>query len=87
MLRREGTLSMIYELKETEKAQKLFEGWEETLIRSCLQKVMGRIFVTDPDAPSSAMAYAGCFAFFAGEPDEELVRAKPDGFVILTPGN
>ena len=78
---------MIYELKDTAKVEKLFEGWQETLIWSCLQGVMGKVFVTDPEDPRSAFAYVGCFGFFAGEPDRELVRNKPDGFVILTPQN
>ena len=50
---------MLYELEDTSKVKHLFEGWDETLIYSCLQKVMGKIFVTDPDFPVSAMAYAG----------------------------
>ena len=33
------------------------------------------------------MAYVGCFAFYAGVPDKELVKSKPDGFVIMTPQN
>lgn len=63
---------MIYELTDTSKVKPLFEGWNETLIYSCLQKVMGKIFVTDPDSPVSAMAYVGCFAFYAGCPDEKV---------------
>ena len=78
---------MIYELTDTSKVKHIFAGWDETLIYSCLQKVMGKVFVTDPDAPVSAMAYAGCFAFYAGVPDKELVGNKPDGFVIMTPQN
>ena len=78
---------MIYELKDTSKAVHLFEGWQETLVYSCLQKVMGKIFVTDLEEPKSAMAYVGCFSFYAGEPDKELVINKPDGFVIMTPQN
>ena len=78
---------MIYELTDTSKVKPIFEGWNETLIYSCLQKVMGEIFVTDPDFPVSAMAYVGCFAFYAGMPDKELVMAKPKGFVIMTPQN
>ena len=78
---------MIYELADTSKAKHIFEGWNETLIYSCLQKVMGKIFVTDPESPVSAMAYVGCFAFYAGVPDKELVMAKPKGFVIMTPQN
>ena len=76
---------MLYELTDTSKAESLFEGWEETLIYSCLQKVMGKIFVTDIQCPKSAMAYVGCFAFYAGVPDKELVIDKPEGFVIMVP--
>lgn len=78
---------MIYELENTELAAGLFDGWQETLIWSCLQKVMGQILVTDPENPASAMASVGCFAFLAGKPDRELVLGKPDGFVIMVPQN
>ena len=78
---------MIFELEDTSKVEKLFAGWEETLIYSCLQKVMGKVLVTDTDNPVSAMAFVGCFAFLAGEPDRELIINKPDGFVIMTPQN
>lgn len=78
---------MLYELTDTSKAVRLFEGWKETLIYSCLQKVMGKIFVTDLDSPKSAMAFVGCFAFYAGEPDKELVLNKTAGFVIMVPQN
>ena len=76
---------MICELKDPSKVLSLFEGWEETLILSCLQQIMGRVFVTDPERPESAMAFIGCFAFYAGVPDRELVRSKPDGYVIMVP--
>ena len=78
---------MLYELTDTSKALHLFEGWQETLIFSCLQKVMGKIFVTDAEYPKSAMAYVGCFAFYAGEPDREIAINKPEGFVIMVPQN
>ena len=78
---------MVYELTDTAKAATLFEGWEETLIWGCLQKVMGKIYVTDSETPRSAMAFVGCFAFYAGVPDKELVLNKPAGFVIMTPQN
>ena len=34
---------MLYELEDTSKVKHLFEGWDVTLIYSCLQKVMGKI--------------------------------------------
>ena len=76
---------MVFELKDTSPVLSLFEGWEETLIWSCLQQVMGKVFVTDPERPRSALAFIGCFGFYAGEPDRELVSSKPEGFVIMVP--
>ncbi len=78
---------MVYELADTAKVKALFEDWPETLIWSCLQKVMGKIYVTDIEKPQSAFAFVGCFVFYAGVPDKELIMAKPDGFVIMTPQN
>jgi hypothetical protein len=78
---------MVYELADTSKAAALFEGWDETLIYSCLQKVMGRVFVTDLEQPKSAIAFIGCFAFYGGEPERELVMYRLAGFVIMTPQN
>ena len=35
---------MIYEITDvTEKIKSLFGGWDETLVYSCLQQVMGKI--------------------------------------------
>ena len=78
---------MIYELKDTSKVKKIFDGWNETLIYSCVQKVMGKIIVTDIDNPKSAVAFVGCFGFCAGEPEKELVSNKPAGLAILIPQN
>ena len=78
---------MIYELDDTSKVKHIFDGWNETMIYSCVQKVMGKIYVTDIENPKSAFAYVGCFGFFAGEPEIELVNNKPDGFVIMIPQN
>jgi len=78
---------MVYELADTAKVTSLFEGWSETLIWSCLQKVMGKIYATDLEEPQSALAFVGCFAFYGGEPDRELVMHKTADFVIMTPRN
>ena len=78
---------MVYELADTAKVTSLFEDWSETLIWSCLQKVMGKIYVTDLEEPQSALAFVGCFAFYGGEPDRELVMHKTADFVIMTPRN
>lgn len=66
---------MLWELKETEKAVSLFAGWQESMIWSCLQGVMGKIYVDSPEDVSSAMAVLGDFCFLAGKPDREFVSA------------
>lgn len=59
---------MVYDLKDTEKVSRIFEGWDETLIWSCLQGIMGNIYVTDREHPVSAMAILGDFAFLPESP-------------------
>lgn len=82
---------MIYEIKETGKTAALFAGWQETLIWSCLQGVMGKIYADSLEKPASAMALLGDFCFLAGKPDEELVRYGKmwdhRNFLILVPEN
>lgn len=56
---------MVYEVKNTESVRHIFGQWEETLIWSCLQGIMGKIYVTNFDRPVSAMAIIGDFAFYA----------------------
>ena len=84
-----GGRNMIYELNDPSKAAPIFADWEDldTGVRACLDNVMGKIFVTDPDHPKSAMAVIGDFAFFAGEPDLELLRGKPDRWMLVVPQN
>ena len=80
---------MIYELSDPLKAAPVFADWEDldTGVMACLDNVMGKILVTDPDHPKSAMAVIGDFAFCAGEPDLELLRGKPDRWMIVVPQN
>ena len=79
----------VFELEDTSKAEAIFAGWKDldSGVLSCLQKVMGTIYVTDPENPKSAMAVIGDFAFVAGEPDKTLVTDKPCGWVIMVPQN
>ena len=78
---------MVYESGDIHKIETIFANWEETLIWSCLQNVMGKVLVTNKENPKSACAYVGCFMFFAGEPDKELVLNKGNGFNIMVPQN
>lgn len=82
---------MIYEITDTNKVSSLFDNWEETLIWSCLQGIMGKIYADHPNTPTAAMAIIGDFTFFAGKPNRELVSYKPDwctqSFMIMIPQN
>lgn len=79
--------SLVYEAGDIHKIETIFANWEETLIWSCLQNVMGKVLVTNKENPKSACAYVGCFMFFAGEPDKELVLNKGNGFNIMVSQN
>ena len=76
---------MLYELKDTSRAEALFAGMEDTMILSCLQGMMGTVLVTDREHPRSALAAAPCFSFYAGEPDRELAAWRPRGEVCMVP--
>lgn len=79
----------IQRLDDTAPAAPLFDGWEETIVWSCLQGVMGAVYADDRDRPVSAMAYLGDIAFFAGVPNDALVRASRDtrakDYLLLVP--
>ena len=76
---------MVYRLENPQAIAKLFEGWEETMIWSCLQQVMGDIYADDRDHPTAAKAVVGCFAFLAGRPNPELILHTTGAYTILTP--
>lgn len=59
----------------------LFEGWNETMVWSCLQGYMGEAFVDNESSPTAALIETACFGFFAGRPDEYLVR-KTTSFLL-----
>ena len=79
----------VFELDDPAKAAPIFAQWvdPDTGIRSCLDGVMGKLLVTDPEQPRSVMAVIGDFAFVAGEPDPELLRGKPERWMIVVPQN
>ena len=82
---------MIYEISDTRTVSSLFNGWEETLIWSCLQGIMGKIYADNQNHPAAAMAILGDFIFLAGKPHAELVSYQPDActrsFAIMIPQN
>ena len=80
---------MVYRVKKSETVAPLFKGWEETLIYSCLQGVMGKVYADSIEMPSSAMVILGDFCFFAGKPNKELILYTPEfskkDFMIFVP--
>ena len=79
---------MIYEVNGEQKAATLFGGWQETMIWSCVQGIMGHLYTDSVQNPKSVMAILGDFSFFAGAANHELVSYKPDwcsqDFIIMT---
>lgn len=82
---------MVVKIDNAKKAEPLFCDWQESLIWSCLQNIMGSIYVDNLEKPLSAMAVLGDFCFFAGLPSKELVLYKPEecihNFIIMVPQN
>lgn len=74
----------------TNQVDTFFEGWEETLIWSCLQGVMGSVIVDNKDNPKSALAKIGqygSFGFLAGQPTVTLIEECRGLDIILVPQN
>lgn len=69
-----GRRKMIVKLQDPCAAEKLFEGWNETVIWSCLDRVMGCMYADSKEHPVTAAACLGDFCFLAGEPSEELLQ-------------
>lgn len=80
---------MIRKIKDGKKAEGLFAGWEETLIWSCLEGVMGDIYVDNLERPRRAAAKLGDFCFFSGEASKELIfhiwELYGQEFMIMVP--
>ena len=70
------------------KVAHLFAGWEETMIWSCLQGVMGSVYAPAGEQPVSAAAQLNDFCFLAGVPDADLITFDyGKDYLILTPQN
>ena len=92
---------MIRKVTDAKQVNFLFDGWEETMIWSCLQGVMGDLYADYPgdaadsfqiSGPKAAKAVLGDFVFLAGKPSEELLLYQPpcraekkEEFQILVP--
>lgn len=70
-------------------AAHLFKDWPETIIWSCLQGVMGRVYGDRQESPASAAAVLGDFCFLAGRPSSVFLLALSKSvrrdFLIMVP--
>lgn len=74
---------MIQRLSDPARAAEMFAGWQETIVWSALEGVMGTVYAVDD---ASAMVRSGDFAFFAGIPHMELAALLlGTAFVIAVP--
>lgn len=58
----------------------LFADTEETMVFSCLQGVMGQAYADNAQNPTCAKIVIADFCFFAGKPNEELVKHRPEEY-------
>lgn len=65
-------------IEQMEQIAPLYEGWQETMIWSCLQGIMGEVWCGEEETPRWAGIMIGDFCFLAGEPAEEAVRSLPE---------
>ena len=75
---------MICELKETGRASALFAGWQDSVIWSAVQGVMGKIYVDSLKKPESGAVMLGDFCFLSGRPKSEKGECTE---LILVPQN
>ena len=88
-------MTPIARLADPSCAAPLFAGWDETMVWSCLQGVMGSVWAvageTGARCPRSALALLGDFIFYGGRPDARLAAWRPPAHlgngVLLVPRN
>lgn len=80
---------MIEKVTAVQEIKELFKNWDETMIWSCLQGIMGDIYSDPQKGYASAKAVAGDFYCFAGKAERELLLYYPEGekpeFAIFVP--
>ena len=76
-------------IENQEILEQFFGNTQKTMIRSCCEKIMGKVDGKEVEKLDSAMAVLGDFTFFAGKPDEVLTAYWPkesrEAYRILVP--
>ena len=82
---------MIERITDTSRVRPLFKGWDETLIASCLDGIMGEVYAQNSESPKCAFATLGDFGYLGGTPEREMCefvkQLLGDRFFILVPQN
>lgn len=83
---------MMRQAEDLNRAASIFGDWQETILWSCLQGVMGDVFYSDTPASFSAAAWLGDFCLLGGQADPQMIldirtRMEEIGqeFLILVP--
>ncbi len=83
--------TVMKKIRDPQKAAALFRGWDQVMLRSCLQGMAGAVYADREESPASAAAVTGDFCFMAGLPDRQFVEDLPGNlfgrFGILVPGD
>ncbi|MDX8046280.1 GNAT family N-acetyltransferase [Gracilibacillus sp. S3-1-1] len=80
---------MIYkaDIKTKKRLKTMFEGFDSTIILSCLQGHMGTAWVNDLENPTVAQITVGIFSFYAGNSHateaEELLDNLPEDILVI----
>lgn len=76
-------------IENQEILEQFFGNTQKTMVRSCCEKIMGKVYGKEGEKPDSAMAVLGDFTFFARKPDEVLTAYWPkesrENYRILVP--
>ena len=76
-------------IENQEILERVFGNTQKTMVRSCCEKIMGKVYGKEGEKPDSAMAVLGDFTFFARKPDEVLTAYWPkesrENYRILVP--
>lgn len=77
-------------LEDPGPAAALFRKYRDTMVKSCLETTMGKVFADDPSFPQTAAACLGEFCFLAGKADrkflEELRDKHPQAGILVPNG-
>ena len=76
---------MVFKAQINEEIKKLFEGFKDTMVCSCLDGIMGEVYASEDG--KSASAHIGDFCFLAGEANSELAAFTLRDYTVMVPQN